>query len=617
MHKETRFKKKPQAKCNPQEIALKSFFLGPQAENATWVLPLLDGVFNRWVQWRRSLFPQDGKAISVRDQKRLEFVARRQDFERAAYELATRFEEEVPKFSPRYIGHMFSEVSLPALVGHIVTLLHNPNNISGESSRVGTQIEDEAVRSLLLMTGFSEKHGMGHFTSGGTLANFEALFRARSRCALWLSAEAALVNATQVHQSQKFDPVMAAHSGWERFDETILKLKERSVSEKEVLRWNMSYPNPMELAARLECLSKQEFLGPVILVPENKHYSWKKGAQLFGGSSESIWPIRLDSRGRLSVEHLKRLIDLAISKGRPIQLVVSVVGTTELGGIDPVCEVQDVVDQWKNDSGLHIWHHVDAAYGGLFRTIDLKKSKAFSHDVLRALAAIPRVNSITLDPHKLGYVPYSSGAFLTREKRDYYFMSFDSAPYIDFDAATDRGPFTIEGSRSATGAVATWMTAKTIGLHPKGYGLLLERTARICRELESKIEESGIPVQLAPGCDTNILCFTCANPGETLSVSNQRTIKVFEAFSPKKKGAFIVSKTSLNWHAYSAYLDEWVSRWSGRRDEDEVVLIRMCMMNPFFGSIETRVNYAESFIDALGCALERQKACQDDESATA
>ncbi len=597
--------KRPRAKCNPQEIALKSFFLGPQAENATWVLPLLDGVFNRWVQWRRSLFPQDGKAISARDQKDQEFIARRQDFERVAYELVTRFEEEVPKFSPRYIGHMFSEVSLPALIGHIVTLLHNPNNISGESSRVGTQIEDEAVRFLLLMTGFSEKHGMGHFTSGGTLANFEALSRAHSRYALWLSAEAALANATRdKNLFQKFDPVMAAHSGWEGFDETIRELKERSVSEKEILNWNMGFQNPLELAARIEGLSRQEFLGPVMLVPENKHYSWKKGAHLFGGGIESIWPIRLDGKGRLSIDHLKHLIDLAIVKGRPIQLVVSVVGTTELGGIDPVCEVQDVLDRWRSASGVHIWHHVDAAYGGFFRTLDLKKSKTFSQNALKALASIPRVNSITLDPHKLGYVPYSSGAFLTREKRDYYFMSFDSAPYIDFDAAFDRGPFTIEGSRSAAGAVATWMTAKTIGLHPKGYGLLLERTARICRELESKVEKAGLPIQIAPGCDTNILCFTCARPGEALSVSNQRTIKIFEAFSPKNNGAFIVSKTSLNWAAYSAYLDEWVSQWSGQRDANEVVLIRMCMMNPFFGSIETKVNYADSFIDALRCELE-------------
>ena len=553
--------KNKKIECNPKEISLKSFFLGPQAENAPWTKQLLGNVFKRWVRWRKSLFPKDGKAISLHDQKSHEFIFRRKSFEKAAHELVSRFEREVPKFSPRYVGHMFSEISLPALIGHIVALLHNPNNISGESSRVGIQIEDEAVRFLLEMVGYSTQKSAGHFTSGGTIANLEALIRAQSRHALWLSAG-------------------ASHMGWKKYDESVKNIKNTSISG-----------------------DVKHSLRPVILVPENKHYSWRKGCHLLGLGAEALWPIALDSEGRLSIESLKTLLNLASAKGRPILLVVSVVGTTELGGIDPANEVQDVLDQWREERGIHIWHHVDGAYGGLFRTLDLKHSKTLTAKSLLALAAVPRVNSITLDPHKLGYVPYASGTFLVRDKRDYYFSTFDDAPYIDFNKNTDRGPFTIEGSRSAAGAAATWMTAKTMGLNPEGYGLLLDRTTRIRKELAFQMIQAKLPIQIAPGCDTNILCFACAKEGEKISISNHKTLQVFQAFSPSENGTFIVSKTSLYWGCYPAYLDQWTSSWKAVRDTNEVLLIRMCMMNPFFGSVETDVNYPELFVKHLTVKL--------------
>ena len=587
--------------CDPKEIALKSFFLGPQSENAPWVSDLLREIFSRWVEWRKSLFPQDGVAISEHDQNTDEFLSRRQKFKKVAHELVTRFESEVPKFSPRYVGHMFSEISLPALMGHIITLLHNPNNISGESSRVGIKIEEEAVNSLLSMVGYSTELSTGHFTSGGTVANLEALTRAYSRYSLWLAAEAVLKSADSEHD---FHPFQAAHSGWNQFDSTSRVNEKAGRGASELAKWDLSLSNPLVLCRKIEQLSAKEFLGPVILVPDNLHYSWKKGCQLLGLGRESLWPIQLDDHGRLMIRHLGQLLDLAVTHGRPILLVVSVVGTTELGGIDPVDEVQDLLDKWEKTRGVHIWHHVDAAYGGLFRTLNLNETKVLPDHGLRSLTAIQRTTSITLDPHKLGYVPYASGAFLARAKRDYYFSAFEDAPYIDFDETTDHGPYTIEGSRSAAGAVATWMAAKTMGLNSEGYGLLLERTIRIRKSLAAQILKSDLSIQIAPGCDTNVLCFTCAGPGESISDSNRRTLKVFEAFSPRGNGDFIVSKTSLRWKAYNDYLNRWTTEWNADRDADEVVLIRMCMMNPFFGSVETDVDYAQYFIQSLRTALQ-------------
>lgn len=594
----------PHDKCDPNEIALKSFFLGPQAENAGWVFDLIHTVFIRWADWRRSLFPEDGCAITEENKSTPEFIARKDRFERVALNLLKRFEDEMPKFSPRYVGHMFSEISLPALVGHVITLLHNPNNVSGEASKVGIKIESEAVQALLKMVGYPLESGTGHFTSGGTIANFEALTRAHARISLWMSLDAVLSSR---EGTKSFNPFQAAHMGWKKCDELFKKCEEEKVDATTLASWSFERANPYSVFRKFEKLTGDEFLGPVILVPENKHYSWKKGARFLGMGDESLWPVALDAQGKLSLSSLKSLVTRARAECRPVLLVVSVAGTTEFGGIDPVDRVQDFLDELEARDGIHIWHHVDAAYGGFFRTLALGESTSLGKSVLNALIAIPRSTSITLDPHKLGYVPYASGAFLAREKRNYYFSTFDDAPYLAFNENEDPGPYTLEGSRSAAGAVATWMTAQTMGLDEKGYGLLLERTIRSRKMLEEALGASGLSIRIAPGCDTNVVCFTCALPGEPLSASNERTLRVYERFSAKSQGGFIVSKTTLRWKSYGEYLTQWIPDWGAVKDRDEVVLVRMCLMNPFFGSVETKVNYLHLFVDSLAEVLEGLK----------
>lgn len=577
---------KTQNECDPKEIALKSFFLGPQAENASWVSDLLLNSFNQWVTWRKSLFADDGSAISANDLKTPEFIVRQQKIKSTVDELLDRFSHELPKYSPRYLGHMFSEVSLPALLGHIVTLLHNPNNISGESSRVGINLEAEATQFLLKMVGY-QQGAQGHFTSGGTLANFEGLVRARARSVLWLATAAASGRRQSLFQD--------AHMGWDRFSQFN---PNESISD-----WNVDL-DPWKASKNLESVYSTPYNGSVILIPENKHYSWKKGCQILGFGSNAFWPIQLDAFGRLNVKHLSTLIDQAALKNIPITMIVSVVGTTEMGSIDPVHEVQALIEQWKQKHGIHLWHHVDAAYGGFLCSMNQDSSTILSSQSAQALGAISQTQSITLDPHKLGYVPYASGAFLTRDPKDYFFNGASDAPYLDFDQLKDKGPFTIEGSRSAAGAVATWMTAKTMGLNSDGYGLLLERTFRLSKELIQKLENAELSLRVVPGLDSNLVCFMCARVGEKISVSNARTMNIYQAFSPKENGPFIVSKTVLNWNAYGDLLNHWTSQWSADKDVEEVLLIRMSVMNPFLGSKQMNVNFLELFIDELKKALE-------------
>jgi glutamate/tyrosine decarboxylase-like PLP-dependent enzyme len=584
------------ASCSPSEVSLKSFFLGPQAENAEWVNTCVDDIFARWFDWRRRLFPEDGSAISPEDQATPQFIERRAAIEAHLHTLMQRFEDEVPKFSPRYIGHMFSEFSLPALFGHIVTLLHNPNNISGESAKIGTQIEDEAVRMLLTMLGFDSKLGVGHFTSGGTVANFEAVYRARTRVFRWLAA-----GATARTLGEKLTLAEAAGLGWQRYDQLVAKYG-GELGEKKLSGLADLDEDPFSAGQELKRIFGEDFGGPVMLVPQSKHYSWPKGAWLCGLGKSACVPVEVDRFGKMSITDLNAKIEASLTSGRPVMMVVSVAGTTELGLFDPIDEVSAALASWR-ERGHEIWHHVDGAYGAFFAAMGAETGReCLGPKAERAFAAFAQADSATLDPHKLGYVPFASGAFLTRSDRDYALVPHRPA-YVQMDNRGDRGPYTIEGSRSAAGAVATWLTGKAVGFNQDGYGRILARTVRAKKKVEALLRDSGLPIRLAPHTECNVCCFTIAEEGQSLAESNRRTAQVLEHFSPAANGPFIVSQTGLYFTNYGEYAREFCSEWNPIVDDDKIACLRLCIMNPFFDSKETRVSFADEFIQSLRAAI--------------
>jgi glutamate/tyrosine decarboxylase-like PLP-dependent enzyme len=279
--------------------------------------------------------------------------------------------------------------------------------------------------------GTDAEASIGHFTSGGTVANFEAALRARNRLSSWLAAGAA-------DPDSKLTLFEASHQGWGRF---------RTASDRQgdrVRVFDLGATNPWEAGRLISERYRVDFRGPVLLVPENKHYSWKKSVSLLGLGEESFWPVALDAEGRLSVTALESRLAEAERTQRPVLMVVSVAGTTELGVLDPVDRVQDLLDGLARERGIHIWHHVDAAYGGFLCSMQTDDSGLLGPTQRRALSAIRRANSVTLDPHKLGYVPYACGAYIGKELQDWITRTFDG-PYLQFDAARDKGQHTLEG----------------------------------------------------------------------------------------------------------------------------------------------------------------------------
>ena len=230
-------------------------------------------------------------------------------------------------------------------------------------------------------------------------------------------------------------------------------MKSSGTQEDDHREYSFVANSPWAVAHYYKQAFGKEFLGPVVIVPGNKHYSWQKGVSLLGFGDSSFWTIELDEKGNLCVADLKRKIELAKKQNRPILMVVSVAGTTELGEIDPVDKVQDLLDEYERKEKIHIWHHVDAAYGGFYCSLlgEKKTEELLSPKCISALKSIRRANSLTIDPHKLGYIPYACGAVLLKNKTCNRVSSF-SAPYLSKLPSEDAWSSTLEGSRSASGA---------------------------------------------------------------------------------------------------------------------------------------------------------------------
>ena len=580
--------------CDPKDIAMKSFFLGPGSENKAWVSEEMEVLLKNWYDWRLSQFSSDGHAISESDQQSDEFVSRREKFREKLHELIAHYEQEVPTFSPHYIGHMVSDTSLPALFGHIATLLHNPNNISNEVSKVGAEIEEEAIRALNTMIGYDPDQASGHFTSGGTVANIEALWRARYRLDHWLS-----LGAFQVHLGlDNRSSAELAMRGWEDFDACR---GSHPVDDQSLRSYSFVANSPWEAVHQYDTIFQESYKGPVVLIPNSKHYSWQKAVSLLGLGESSFWSVKLTEEGRMSVEDLKLNIEKAVHAHRPVMMVVSVAGTTELGEVDPIDEIQDLLDEYKERNNWHIWHHVDAAYGGFFMSmLGGQVHDTLSPKVVKSFAAIRRADSVTIDPHKLGYIPYACGSLLTKTERHYQVSTF-SAPYVGGNTKISRKERTLEGSRAATGAAATWLTAQTMGLDPEGLGRVLRLTMESKIKLKVNIKSRIKDCHFIQGDDLNVMCFCIASPSEPLSITNLRSVLLYEMLP--QTGQFYVSKTHMKFENYGSFLNGFVNEWDAEKDESGIMVIRIVMMNPFFDSKEYPVDYSSHFVAALNKTL--------------
>ena len=89
-------------------------------------------------------------------------------------ETARRLGDNYPYFHPMYAGQMLKPPHPVARAAYALAMTINPNNHARDGGRASSAMEIEAVAQIAGMFGWTEF--LGHLTSGGTMANLEALW---------------------------------------------------------------------------------------------------------------------------------------------------------------------------------------------------------------------------------------------------------------------------------------------------------------------------------------------------------------------------------------------------------------------------------------------------------
>jgi hypothetical protein len=374
----------------------------------------------------------------------------------------------------------------------------------------------------------------------------------------------------------------------------------------------------------------------------------------------------------MDVSDLRARLAAATAEGRVPVAVLGIAGTTEEGAVDPIHEVCDLRAELEA-TDTSFWLHVDAAWGGYFRTLlqfdeaerrdlvltrlgtrlgtfyggdpaawqqavadrgegrahagvagvdsalplerylralrqamgdDAPEEREFQltledqlravsddtadelslrfaeyrkdvaihwgdREVCSALLAIRNAESVTVDPHKMGYMHYPLGVVAFRNDRVRYLLEHE-ARYISSaernslrhqppqhvdDPPEDGGravvktdafgPFILEGSRPGSAAAALWLSQKVLPLDRRGLGAIVRSSALAARELYewlvhwpqiAKSLDREVSFELVPCTprvpDTNLVVFTVKDRASaSLAHMNRVTEAVYRRLS--------------------------------------------------------------------------------------
>ena len=378
----------------------------------------------------------------------------------------------------------------------------------------------------------NKRRAWGHITCDGSIANMEGIWMARNLKffppALLAAARkvkaAAPILALEVPLLDGRKKKLAECTAWELLNlpiEVVVDLPTLVNTQTKIAPDDLaSFMSRCTVSALGMAGACQEYiLGkglenlPVMTAPATNHYSWPKGAALLGLGTNQLWDVHVDRDARQEVDLTKRFpenprtlracLQRALETQTPVITVVAVMGSTEESAVDPLHEIVKLRDEFR-DQGLEFTIHADAAWGGYFASTLherlpeperlLPQARAFrssglspdlllapipetpmSDDIRARYLALGEADSITVDPHKAGYIPYPAGGLCYRDSNMRNLVSLKSPVVFHGAADPTVGVYGIEGSKPGAAAAAVYMSHKAIRPTRQGYGKLLEQ----------------------------------------------------------------------------------------------------------------------------------------------
>ena len=610
---------------NNKDLDIDALFIGDKAENGDNFKKLLNKLVDEHLGWRQNYMPQDEPILSNAEVNGLRFAATTQRMEDVLGELSTRMRaQSVPWHSPRYWGQMNSETLMPAILAYDYAMLWNGNNVAYESSPATSEMEEEVGRDLAGLFGFGQ--GWGHIAADGSLANLEGLWYARN------------IKSLPLAMKEVKPELVEGLSDWQLLNMPVSRIMDLfsrcGDEEKDAVKAKSARGG-----GDLKKLGKW-------LVPQTKHYSWLKAADIAGIGLDQVVPVPVDGHYRMKVDELERIIRDLAARRTPILGVVAVVGTTEEGAVDHVDQVAALRSRLEKE-GIGFYLHVDAAYGGYARSLvldeegqvipyeDLRRVhrehgvfqedvEYLSQDVYRAFVGIDQADSVTVDPHKMGYVPYAAGGIAIRDIRMRDVISYFASYVMErtADVPTMLGSYILEGSKAGATAAAVWTCHRILPLNVSGYGKLIGRSIEAAHRFHDFLD--GLSFDIG---GTRVVAHTLTNPDFNMTdwvfvpegMTSLEDINAFNhAFFDQTSiytDESVYSKAILTSHTQFTVRDYGDSPLgfveSFGMDEDQwrkagkVTVLRACALTPFLYDRDVFKTYAGKIKDAMGLYLGR------------
>jgi tyrosine decarboxylase/aspartate 1-decarboxylase len=241
---------------------------------------------------------------------------------------------------------------------------------------------------------------------------------------------------------------------------------------------------------------------PEVIVPESAHFSFDKICDML---KLKLVKAKVDTSYTVEAASVERHIT------KNTVAIVGNAGSVELGTVDPINELSRIA--LKHGVPLH----VDAAFGGLV----LPFLKTLEGDVPDFDFCLKGVQSITVDPHKMGMSTIPAGGIIFRNSNGLECIKTDT-PYL-----TEASQCTFVGTRSGASAAATWAAFESLGR--EGFQKTVKSCMNTTTFLYEGLEEAGFEVLLRP--TLNIVAFRDANPG--LLANRLRCLGWYVSFIPR------------------------------------------------------------------------------------
>jgi len=229
------------------------------------------------------------------------------------------------------------------------------------------------------------------------------------------------------------------------------------------------------------------------------HNCVTRAMEMSGLGSDALRGVATNANGEIDVEALRLMIAADRAAGLDPFLIVGSAGTVDIGAIDDLQTLAAIAQS----EGL--WFHVDGAIGAL---------GVLAPSLAPRLAGIELADSIALDFHKWGQVPYDAGYLIVRDGSAHLRTFASPAAYLRREQRglsagspwpCDFGPDLSRGFR----ALKTWFTFKVHGT--QRIGAVIEQTCRLAQHLKDVIEATPELELMAP-VNLNIVCFRYRGP---------------------------------------------------------------------------------------------------------